>query len=242
MTAPAMLEVRAVSRRFGGVLAVDALSFDVPAGSVVGLIGPNGSGKTTVFNLITNVLAKHGGSVRLDGRPIDRTALWRLAHAGLGRTFQEAKIFREISVWRNMSIAAAGHRRAHWREAARHWLEVVELGHLRDDLAETLSIGQQRLLEIAMNLFVEPKLLLLDEPLAGVNPIVRDRIAAIIRERRAAGRTFLIIEHDMRFVMDICDWLIVMRQGRCLASGTPPEIKNNPEVIDALLGRQLARG
>jgi ABC-type branched-subunit amino acid transport system ATPase component len=236
----AMLRLEGLTKRFGGFRAVDAVSFEVARGSVVGLIGPNGSGKSTVFNLITNTLERDAGAVFLDGARIDGVPLWRLAQAGLGRTFQDVKVFREVTVWQNMRMAAVGRRMRAWEQPADHWLAAVGLSHLRDDNAETLSVGQQRLLEVAMHFFADPKLLLLDEPLAGVNPVVRSNIADIIRARRAAGGTLLIIEHDMRFVMGLCDHLVVMQQGQVIAQGAPDSIRHDATVIGALLGRQRA--
>jgi ABC-type branched-subunit amino acid transport system ATPase component len=235
-----VLTLHQLTKHFGGIRAVDSVSFTVGRGEIVGLIGPNGSGKSTLFNLISNTLPRDGGTVTLDGKSTDNLPLWRLARLGLARTFQDVKVFREVSVLQNMRMAAVGRRLADWTAPAASWLETVGISHLRDEKAENLSVGQQRLLEIAMNFFVDPHLLLLDEPLAGVNPVVRGRIAAILRERRARGGTFLLIEHDMRFVMELCDRLVVMQNGRVIAEGVPAAIRENPAVISALLGQKAA--
>jgi ABC-type branched-subunit amino acid transport system ATPase component len=232
----AKLEAVNLSKRFGGLVAVDQLSLVVEPGTVVGIIGPNGSGKSTVFNLIMGVIAPDSGSVHYDGRRIDRLKLHRIARLGIGRTFQEVKIFRDLSVWENLAIAAIGRELSGWEDRGRTWLGEMGLMHLAEEPADSLSVGQQRLLEIAMNLLVEPNLLLLDEPLAGVHPVVRNRIGSVIRSQRDAGRTFLLIEHDMRFVMEICDRLVVLQQGRMIAAGTPEAVRRDETVIRALLG------
>ncbi|MFO1079370.1 MAG: ATP-binding cassette domain-containing protein [Reyranellaceae bacterium] len=234
------LKAVGLSKRFGGLVAVDRLSLSVEPGSVVGIIGPNGSGKSTVFNLIMGVETPDAGEVHYDGRRIDGWKLHRLARLGIGRTFQEVKIFRDLPVWENLEIAAIGRGLADWQARGRSWLTEMGIAHLTDEPADSLSIGQQRLLELAMNLLVEPELLLLDEPLAGVHPVVRNRIGAVIRAQRAAGRTFLLIEHDMRFVMEICDRLIVLQQGRKIAEGPPDAVRADEGVIRALLGGTAA--
>ncbi|MFO1161863.1 MAG: ABC transporter ATP-binding protein [Reyranellaceae bacterium] len=236
----ARLEAVGLSKRFGGLVAVDQLSLTVEPGTVVGIIGPNGSGKSTVFNLIMGVTRADSGSVLYDGRRIDRLKLHKIARLGIGRTFQEVKIFRDLSVWENLAIAAIGRELTSWEERGRAWLSDLGLQHLAEEPADSLSVGQQRLLEIAMNLLVEPDLLLLDEPLAGVHPVVRNRIGSVIRSQRDAGRTFLLIEHDMRFVMEICDRLVVMQQGRMISSGTPEVVRQDEAVIRALLGGTAA--
>jgi branched-chain amino acid transport system ATP-binding protein len=234
---PPALSVAGLSKRFGGVVAVDDCSFEVERGSVVGIIGPNGSGKSTLFNLLTSVLRPDQGVVHYRGERIDGLPLYEIARKGIGRTYQAVKIFRDLSVWTNIEIAAMGRRRADWQEPARHWLDRFGLTHLIDDPSDNLSVGQQRLLELAMNLAVSPDLLLLDEPLAGVNPVVRDMIADSVAGLRAEGRTFLIIEHHMHFVMRLCDKIMVMDHGEKIAEGTPEAIRNDERVVEALLGK-----
>lgn len=241
--APApVLSVEGVSKRFGGVAAVDDCSFEVGGGTVVGIIGPNGSGKSTLFNLLTSVLRPDTGAVRYRGERIDGLPLYQIARRGIGRTYQSVKIFRDLPVWMNLEIAAMGRGRSDWEAAGRQWLERFGLTHLVDDASDTLSIGQQRLLELAMNLAMSPDLLLLDEPLAGVNPVVRDVIAEAVVALRREGKTFLIIEHHMNFVMRLCDKIVVMDHGEKIAEGVPEAIRRDERAINALLGKGAARG
>ena len=235
-SSPPRLRVQGLSKRFGGLMAVQRCSFEVASGSVVGLIGPNGSGKSTVFNLVTGAIRPDTGVVEHDGRSLLGLPVHQIARRGIGRTFQAVKIFRELSVWQNLALAALGRGQARWEDRGRALLTDMGLAHLQDQPGETLSIGQQRLLELTMQLLVMPDLLLLDEPLAGVHPVIRDRIATIVRAQRARGKAILLIEHDMRFVMDLCDRVIVLDHGETIAEGPPATIRDDPAVITALLG------
>ncbi len=234
------LIVRGLGKRFGGLAAVDCCSFEVVPGQVVGLIGPNGSGKSTVFNLVTGMIRPDRGRVDYEGQSLLGLPLHRIARRGIGRTFQDVKIFRELPVWQNLAIAALGRGIAGWQGRGEALLADMGLGHLRGELGENLSIGQQRLLELTMQLLATPDLLLLDEPLAGVHPVVRNRIAGIIRAQRAAGQAILVIEHDMRFVMELCDRIIVLDHGEKIADGPPDQVRADPLVIAALLGSRPA--
>jgi ABC-type branched-subunit amino acid transport system ATPase component len=236
MNPPPLLAALGLRKRFGGLLAVNDCSFDITSGTVTGIIGPNGSGKSTLFNLITNVVRADAGCVRFRGEPIGHLPVHRVARKGIGRTYQAVRLFRDLSVWMNLEIAAMGRQRRGWQDPARHWIGRFGLAHLAEEPAERLSIGQQRLLELAMNLAVMPDLLLLDEPLAGVNPIVRDMIAEAIAALRAEGKTFLVIEHHMNFVMRLCDRIVVMDHGEKIADGPPEAIRDDERVVAALMG------
>jgi len=235
------LSIAGVSKRFSGVVAVNDVSFDVAPGTVVGIIGPNGSGKSTLFNLATGILRPDLGMVSYRGERIDHLPLYQIARKGIGRTYQAVKIFRDLPVWSNFEIAAMGRRLSDWERRGREWLDRFGLAHLSDALSDSLSIGQQRLLELAMNLVAAPDLLMLDEPLAGVNPVVRDTIAEVVADLRRSGKTFVIIEHHMNFIMGLCDTIVVMDHGEKIAEGPPTAIRGDARVADALLGRGAAR-
>jgi ABC-type branched-subunit amino acid transport system ATPase component len=240
MPVPPLLVATGLRKHFGGVVAVNDCSLAVAPATVVGIIGPNGSGKSTFFDLITNVTRADAGSVCFRGEPIDHLPIHQIARRGIGRTYQAVRIFRDLSPWMNLQIAAMGRGSTDWEARARHWIARFGIAHLIDDPSDRLSIGQQRLLELAMNFAVSPDLLLLDEPLAGVNPVVRDMIAEAIAALRAEGKTFLIIEHHMNFVMRLCDVIMVMDHGEKIAEGPPEAIRQDERVIAALLGSHAA--
>ncbi len=252
-----MLETRSVSRHFGGVAAVDAVSIKVGQGEVAGLIGPNGAGKTTLFNLIAGSLKPSSGTVLLNDRRIDDRATHRRLDLGLGRTFQIPRLFAEMSVLENMLTAArgqAGERilpnwlpgktvRAQERlnvEKAMRLLEFATLTRLAREPARVLSGGQRKLLELARILMADPKLILLDEPAAGVNPSLLETIIDRIHAINATGVTFLIIEHNMDMVARLCSRALVMVEGRLLCEGAPREVTRDPRVIEAYLGGAAA--
>jgi ABC-type branched-subunit amino acid transport system ATPase component len=240
----ALLEVRHLRKRFGGIAAVDDCSFEVDQGTVTALIGPNGSGKTTVFNLITGYVAADAGDVVFNGRRYPRPTPGRLCHDGLVRTFQQARVFPALTVLDNL-VAAAAHPwwalaspRVSRADRATAGELIVEfgLGKVADLPASQLSYGQRKLLEFAAVLMSEPKLVLLDEPTAGVNPNLVATMERHIRERHAKGITFLVVEHDMNVVMRLCDPVIVLDHGATIARGAPAAVQANPAVLDAYLG------
>lgn len=255
MTRP-LLTVEAISRRFGGLRAVDHASFDVQEGSITGLIGPNGAGKTTAFNLISGFLKVQGGTITFDDQRIERRPSHAIARAGLVRTFQIPRVLTRMSVLENMLLAATHQpgeilgaalfapgrvrRREHEaREQAHEILELVRLSRLANDYAGTLSGGQRKLLEFGRALMTRPRMVLLDEPMAGVAPTLALQLLEHILELRATlGTTFLIIEHDMEAIMAISDHVIVMDEGHVIARGLPEEIQNDERVIDAYLGHR----
>ncbi|GAB3197844.1 branched-chain amino acid ABC transporter ATP-binding protein/permease [Nocardioides hungaricus] len=240
-----ILEVRDLKKHFGGVRAVDGASFAVPEGSITGLIGPNGSGKTTIFNLIDDTISADAGEIRLDGHRIDGLPSWERAHRGLGRTFQITRLFREMTVLENVvavqrtfSVGQLGRIAVSGAEAraADELLEYVGMRAFRDQKAHALSYGQQKLVELAQILMLDPKVILLDEPAGGINPVLIERMGEMIRELNSYGKTFLLVEHNMPFVLGLCDPIHVLARGRKMASGTPEEIQRDPAVIDAYLG------
>ncbi len=253
MPGEALLSVERVSKRFAGVQAVDAASFSVARGSITALIGPNGAGKSTLFNVVTGFERGDGGEVRLDGRSVYGSSPHSIARKGMVRTFQLTKALSVMSVLDNMLLAAPnnpGERlllsalRPVWRSAERsareralETLDVFGLADKADDYAGTLSGGQRKLLELARSLMLEPRILLLDEPLAGVNPtlgrVLLEHIEALRAER---GLTILLVEHDMEVVMRHSDVVVVMAEGRVIVTGAPEVIRRDPRVIEAYLG------
>ncbi|MEP6843231.1 MAG: ABC transporter ATP-binding protein [Pseudolysinimonas sp.] len=239
-----LLVVDQLTKRFGGVTAVDACSFEVQAGTITALIGPNGSGKTTAFNMITGYLKPDSGSIRFRGHTIARPRPAELYRRGLSRTFQQARIFPELSVEENLVVAAGyswrqlfGRRvSASDRERAANTLAEFRLDALASLPASDLSYGQRKLLEFAAVLMSDPVLVLLDEPTAGVNPVMIDTMEQHIRSRHAAGVTFLIVEHDMQLVMRLCDPVIVLDRGAPIAFGNPEQVQSDPLVLEAYLG------
>lgn len=236
MSAP-VLEGRGLQKRFGSLAAVDGVSFEIGRGEILGIIGPNGSGKSTLFNLLSGLYRPDGGEVLLEGRPIGGLPAYRIARAGLCRTFQIAAPFGKMSVWDNLRTAAAiGHWHAH-RERARSVLALLRLEPLAEELAENLSGGQQKLLELGRVLMRDPRVVLLDEIGAGVNPALKEQLGeAILRQREEHGRSFAIVEHDMEFVRRLCDRVIVMALGKVVVEGRFEEVVAHPEVIESYLG------
>jgi branched-chain amino acid transport system permease protein len=246
-----LLQIDKARKQFGGVIAVNDVSFDVRAREIVALIGPNGAGKSTTFNLITGVLTSSGGAISVLGTKVDNAPPQEVVKLGVSRTFQHVKLVPDMTVLENVAIGA--HLRGHagaiasmfrldradearlLAEAARQ-IERVGLGDQTDALAGSLSLGQQRIVEIARALCVDPLLLLLDEPAAGLRHLEKQRLAALLRQLRDGGMSVLLVEHDMGFVMDLADRVVVLDFGTKIAEGTPDAIKSNPDVIKAYLG------
>ena len=251
-----ILTVDGVRRTFGGLTAVDVDHLEVQRGTITALIGPNGAGKTTLFNLLTGFDQPNAGTWTFDGQRVSGRPAHRIAQLGMVRTFQLTKALRKISVLENMMLGAVDQRGERFLAAILPWvwrsqeaairtralglLDRFNLGHMRDDYAGTLSGGQRKLLEMARALMVEPTLVMLDEPMAGVNPALVESLLGHIRELRDSGMTVLFVEHDMDVVMGISDWVICLAEGRVIAEGPPAAVATNPAVIDAYLGTQTA--
>jgi branched-chain amino acid transport system ATP-binding protein len=250
-----MLQFKNISKHFGGLQVLQDVNFNVPQGGIYGLIGPNGAGKTTVFNLITGLLQPSGGNILFEGRDIGNTPPHKITGLGMARTFQNIRIFKEMTLLENVVVGMHTHlnygfgglllnlgkyRRVEQqaRERAQELLSWVRLDHKADMLADSLSYGEQRKLEFARALATEPKLLLLDEPVAGMNPAEKTELMTEIVNIKQRGFSIFMIEHDMRFVMGLCDRIAVLNFGRIIAEGTPEQIKSNPEVIEAYLGKE----
>lgn len=244
-----LLDVRGVSKRYGGVIANDAVSLQVQQGEIAGLIGPNGSGKTTLFGAITGAYPIDGGDVVFAGTSISHLRVGPIARAGLVRTYQQTRIYGEMSCMENMQIssrAAQGNVLSLLRLKARgtdaraeDLLGFVGLFEKRFEKAGRLSFGQQKLLEFAMALMSEPKMLLLDEPTAGINPtLINGLIDRLQRANKELGVTLLVIEHNMRVIMNLASHITCLAHGCVLASGTPDDVRNDPRVLDAYLGAQ----
>jgi neutral amino acid transport system ATP-binding protein len=256
----AILSAQHMSVRFGGFVAVKDVSLDVARGSITALIGPNGAGKTTLFNCISGFLAASTGKVVFAGESIDGLPAHRRSVRGLVRTFQIPRIFHRLTLVENMLVADRGQpgealfgcftrRRAmnertrQAREKARELLALLSIDRLADEYAGTLSGGQRKLLELGRVLMTDPKMILLDEPMAGVNPALGERLLDRVEElRRNQGLTFLFVEHDMEVVMRVADHVFVLDEGTLIADGPPESIRRNERVIDAYLGRAQAGG
>lgn len=253
-----LLSVKHLSKTFGGLKAVSDANIELKVGELVGLIGPNGAGKTTVFNLLTGVYEPTEGDIVLRRETLVGLKSWQINQKGIARTFQNIRLFGNLSVLDNVKIAYHQHAsyglvsailrlpgfysgEEEMREKGGHLLEIFKLSHKKDELAKNLPYGEQRRLEIARALAAQPQLLLLDEPAAGMNPQETAELMDMIRwVRQQFGLTILLIEHDMSLVMGICERIYVLDYGQIIAEGTPAEIKSNPRVIEAYLGEDVA--
>ncbi len=240
-----LLEAYNVSKSFGGIRALDACSVRVEQGTITGMIGPNGSGKTTLFNLITGYDRVDAGDIRFNGKSITNLTPDKVFRLGVGRTFQITRIFPRLTVLENMHVAAQreGARAllsrwssTHEQRRALELLDFVGITHLKDVPAANLSYGQKKLLEFAFVLIAEPQVILLDEPAGGINPTMISQLSERIRTLNERGVTFLVVEHNMEFVMGLCDTVTVLHRGTKIAEGTPEEVRKNPAVLEAYLG------
>jgi branched-chain amino acid transport system ATP-binding protein len=256
--ADAPLVVDDLRKEFGGITAVDGASFEVERGTLTGLIGPNGAGKSTTFNCIAGTLNPTAGTVRFEGEDVTGLSPHAVCNRGLVRTFQIARELSEMTVLENLMLAPKGQQGEKLRNAVlpgrrdgvirqeeelleRVWetLEFFEIDHLAQEQAGTLSGGQRKLLEMARALMTDPEMVLLDEPLAGVNPTLEEKLLDRIHDLREEGRTFLLVEHDMDVIMDHCEHVIVMHQGKVLAQGPPAAVREDERVVEAYLGGDL---
>ena len=250
-----MLELKNISKSFGGLHVLQDVNVSVPQGAIYGLIGPNGAGKTTVFNLITGLLPPSGGAIEFEGQSLLGKKPHEITRMGIARTFQNIRLFKEMTLLENVVVGSYRHMdygyaslllslpkfREHERRARERALELLswmKLDHKAHDLADNLSYGEQRRLELARALATEPRILLLDEPVAGMNTGERAELMREITAIRDRGYTILMIEHDMRFVMGLCETIAVLNFGKIIACGGPDEIRSNEQVIEAYLGRE----
>ncbi len=235
-----ILRIEALKKHFGGVAALNGLTFGIEAGRITGLIGPNGSGKTTLFNIVTGVLDADGGRVLFHDEPITGWPPHRIIERGLARTFQISRVFAKMTVWENMMVVPRRHPEARAAELASDLLQRVNLYDWRERYGAELSYGQQRLLEFVRALMLEPVLILLDEPFAGVNPTMVQTMLELVRSLREQGKSIFVIDHAMTIMMGLCERLLVLDMGQLIADGPPASIQADERVLEAYFGRSTA--
>ena len=244
-----MLKIQNLKKHFGGVKAVDSCSFKVEEKTITALIGPNGAGKSTVFNLISGILKAGSGQIMFKDSEITNLAPEKISNLGISRLFQQSRLFNNLTVKENLLLALDNEDTKFWqnllkkkrrrkekREKIKKMLELVRMEKFKNKLARNLSYGQKRLIELLRTILNPHTFLILDEPVAGVNPKLRQLIAKVLLKLKEQGETILLIEHDMNFTLDVADRVIVMDEGRVIAEERPNEIKNNPKVLEAYLG------
>jgi len=245
-----MLKIKKLKKHFGGVRAVDGCNFQIQKGKITALIGPNGSGKTTVFNLISGVLKADSGKIIFNGQDITGKGVSEISNLGVSRLFQQARLFDNLTVRDNLKLAIEDKDTKFWKnllkgnklsedknERIRNVSELVGIIKLQNNLARNLSYGQKRLVGIARAMLNYHNILILDEPVAGVTPSLRKKISEILSKLRKEGETVLLVEHDMNFTLGLADRVVVIDEGKIIAEGTPKEIKHNPKVLKAYFGR-----
>jgi len=243
-----LMEVKRIRRYFGGIRALDSVSLSIPAGKLTALIGPNGAGKTTLFNVIAGLMEADSGEILLEGKSIAHLATEERARLGIARTFQSVRLFKNLTVEDHFALALNQgdddwggmieneKQQQEYRKQGKEIMQILGLEKQLTDKAADLSYGQRKLMDLGMALVRDPKLLMLDEPVAGVNPGLRKKIQNILKKLKKYKRTILLVEHDMEFVMDVADRVIVMDAGKIIAEGNPSQIRSNPKVLEAYLG------